>query len=216
MSKKAKSTIDWRGYTGDTVVLPICTRSPAVRGGNFKATLQALSEQVERIHLVLCDTLDRHNTGDETYSRDHGTQWLADNLPQIQSHFECASITRWDDVRNTRGFAERLTQLHDQYASNDTTKEIIHRTAGYYLNAKAERQKSIGQPFDRAAALKVSVDYLIEEYAGTAKYGADLNFTPEAYWGVYIKDENIFGTPSLKQLKTLPITINRLPAPIGA
>ena len=101
-------------------------------------------------------------------------------------------------------------------------RAIIDRIADYYLVAKAERARRTGLPFNEAQEQQKSARYLIEEFAGTAVYKDWFPGLPEAYWGVYVGEVDVFNRlntvdPSvdLSLPLTLPVSPNRLPAPVA-
>lgn len=216
--------IDWRGFNGDCVILPVCVRSPAVRGRNFTATLDAIAARVDKIHLVMCDTLDRYNLDDadpEMAARANADAWLTENLPLIRGRLDILSMTRWKDVQNDPSFAARLKTLSAMYEGDKETRTVIDRIAAFYLNAKAARAAESGRPFEEKRELERAAAYLVEEFAGTSVYGAWLAGIPEIYWGVYVGEPGIFNrlntthTVDLTLPVTLPLAISRLPQAVA-
>jgi hypothetical protein len=210
MRGRVKAHINWDGYTGGGVILPVCPRSPAIRRRNLVASLEALRERTDRIRLVLCDTLDRHNlsgTDTEREARRAGDQWLQSCLPDIRRFFPSVdqplNLFRWDDVRKDPSFAQRHDVLITMYRSSEAVRMVIERIAGQYLKKRDAHLKKYGLSFDRDREMARSAVYLIEEFAGTAVYNAWFSGTPEAYWGVYVGNTQIFN-----QLNTVDKTVD--------
>lgn len=215
--RNVRANIEWKGYSEKEVILPVCVRSPAMQGRNFTATLQAISEKADSIHLILIDTLDRYNFEmDIDGCRKRGNIWLETHLPVLTQKMNVKSITKWDEVLEDNTYLERFSTINMMYAMNVSVREMIDANAMYFVNARKER----GQPFDEEKMFKNSVSYMIEEYAGTAVYGENLNYLPEIYWGIYVGNSHFFeqynsGQHKLVLPKTLPLNINRLPLPFA-
>lgn len=214
------ASVNWRGYHGP-VILPICVRSPAVSGRHFLRTLDALAERADTVRVLLCDSLDRYNVG-EAQAMGAADQWLAVNLPHIRERFGPVSVRRWDEVRADPTFARRHAVLTALYEGNPEVRAVIDRVVDYYLTAKAERDGRTGIPFKEAQERQNSGRYMIEEYAGTAVYKDWYPGLPEAYWGVYVGEVDVFNRlntvdPSvdLSLPVTLPVSPNQLPAPVA-
>ena len=215
--RNVTANIDWRDYQGDTVILPVCVRSPAMQGRNLSSTVKALSEKINNIHLVLIDTLDRYNfNGDAEGCRKRGKIWYQSYEREIRDHLNIISVTKWDDVLADASYKQRQTAITYLYTQNHLVRKMIDTNAMYFVNALESRDVA----FDRDKTFFNSVRYMIEEYAGTAVYGQALGYLPEAYWGIYVGDhrffENINHTNnSLLLPQTLPVHINRLDAPFA-
>ena len=217
--KKYNAEIDWKGYSGP-VMLPICVRSPAVRGRNLQSTLSALTERAETVHLVMCDSLDRHNVGEAEAMRGADI-WLAEHLPLVEARFGPVSVARWNAVRTDPAFADRHALLWALYAQSRAVKSVIDQIADFYLHAKAVRAHRDGLPFNENQERHRSALYLIEEFTGTSVYKDWYPGLPEAYWGVYVEDAGLFNrlntldrSVDLSLAETLPVSLNRLPAPV--
>ncbi len=216
-TRTVRAAVDWKSFDGDRIILPICARSPGAKGRNFQATVAALRGRVRHVHMILCDTLDRYNLGgDATAAKAAMDGWLSTALPQIAENFTF-DLKRWDDVRDDPGFMPRLALMTELYRSSPEARQAIDRIANYYIDGAEKRADKTGLPFNRLHQAERSAVYLIEEFAGTAVYGAWHPGLPEAYWGVYVGDPQIFNRcnvidPSvdLTLPATLPVRINRL------
>lgn len=212
--------IDWDGFKGHGIILPICARSQGVRGRNFTATLDALKGRVDTLHLVLCDALDRHNlNGDASLAVAKADAWLDENLDHMRG-FKI-DIKRWADVMADPSFAARHDTMKRLYDGAPPVRAAIDRISSYYVQSKRERLEKAGLPFNEAIERQAAAAYLVEEFAGTAVYKDWHPGLPEAYWGVYVGDVGIFNKHNhinpavdLSLPRTLAIHINRLPAPI--
>jgi len=226
--KKYNAAIDWGDFEGDAIVLPVCPRSQGVKGRNFLATLQALSERVDHVHILLCDTLDRHNLEGTAQERElqahmNGSAWLEENLPLIKAHFKSFDVRRWDDVRRDPSFERRLSLMHKLYEQSAAMRRIVDNVASHYLVAKEERLARKELPFNREIEKQNSVRYLLEEFAGDAVYNEWFGNMHEAYWGFYVGDPDSFNrvnmiAPSIDLTipPTCAVHLNRLPLPIPA
>lgn len=223
--KRYWAKIAGKSYSGHAVILPVCVRSPGVRGRNLDATLDSLRESgVEHLHVVMCDTLDRWNMrtidpkGDALKASD---QWLNANLLKIKSSFSI-DLKRWDDVVADDSFKLRLSLIKRLYKDDQRAKFIVDTIADFYLSAKRERFHATGLVFDEVMERECSTSYLLEEFAGTATYATWYPGVPEAYWGVYVGDPKAFQklnvyAPSIDLTlpETLAVHLNRLPAPVA-
>jgi len=210
--KAINISIDWSNCQtnpSDTIIMPVCSGSPGVTGRRFTKSLEALSEYAQNVYIVMCDTLYRHNDRDEERCHKESNIWLETYLPDIRNNFEKVGIIRWNFLRESEGFSERLERMTNLYQTSARIQGIVHEAANFYLDAQEQRSKESNKPFDRTKSLKKSVQYLLEQYAGNATYIDQLGqHIPKAYYGVYLKDSDSFRDPFLQQPKTLPIVIN--------
>lgn len=229
MRGRVKARIEWSGFEGTSVILPICPRSPGVKRRNLAASLISLREKTDQIHLILCDTLDRHNlSGADTQdqARRNGDLWLSTGVPEIRNIFPSFNpvrdILRWDDVRADPEFSRKLSVLSTMHESSEAVRMVIERIAGLYLKKRDAYLKKYGLPFDRDREMQRSSSYLIEEFAGTSVYADWFPGVPEAYWGVYVGDHEIFNrlntiNPSIDLTlpRTLAIYLEALDPPVA-
>ena len=231
--KKYTAQIEWGEFEGGAIVLPICPRSKAVNGRNFRVTLEALKEKATHLHIVLCDTLDRYNVGNwvdktdknwgsELQALTNGNDWLKENLPVIEEHFDSFDIKRWNEVRQHPDFDKSLALMRRLYVSNSNMRQIVDNVASHYLVDKEQRQRQRDLPFNGTLEKQRSVSYLLEEFAGDTVYNKWYKGLPEVYWGFYVGDPDIFNRvntidPSvdLSIPPTCAVKLNRLPPPIS-
>ena len=217
--RNVKATIDWKDYKKHEVMVPICTRSPAVRGRNVEAILEAMSPRIQTVHLVLCDSLDRYNTKDKNLSIKEANDWLDLYLPIFKSRFINVTVTRWCDVMKDSTFTSRLNSLITLYDNNNDVKRVIDENVMHFIWPKMVQNGYFD--IDYEEEIKNSTLYLIEEYAGTAVYKDMFPELAEIYWGIYINDVTIFNRLGNTDIDlslpvTLPVNINRLgPSKIG-
>ena len=217
--RNVKATIDWKEYKKHEVMVPICVRSPAVRGRNIEAVLEAMSPRIQTAHLILCDSLDRYNTKDKNLSIKEANDWLALYLPMFKSLFLDVTITRWCDVMKDSTFTSRLNTLKALYDSSNDVKRVIDENVMHFMRPKMAEHGYFDIDYEKE--FENSTQYLIEEYAGTAVYKDMFPGLAEIYWGIYINDVTIFNRLGnididLSLPVTLPVSINRLgPSKIG-
>lgn len=216
--RRVIAEIDWKGYEGDTVLLPVCVRSPAMQGRNLIATMKALSTRIHAVELILIDTLDRYNFNrDASICRLRGKNWMNTSLPQIREHLDIRSVIYWDEVIGDPSYQCRLNLINSMHDNDPFVRQMIEVNAKYFVDARKERNPSL----DADREMENSINYMIEEYAGTAVYADWFKGLPEAYWGIYVGDPGFFQKRNpnrfvgLKLPEVLPITINRLPLPFA-
>ncbi len=226
--KKYRAEIEWGSFEGNRIIVPVCPRSPGVNGRNFEATLKALGERVSHVHILLCDTLDRHNLDGTPSERElkahfNGSAWLEKHLPLVREHFESYDVRRWNEVRRDPSFKPRLALMHRLYNENPEMRRAVDNVASHYLVAKQERCDRQRLPFNRELEKQNSVNYLLEEFTGDAVYNDWYEGLDEAYWGFYVGDPDIFNrlnhidpSTDLTIPPTCAVSLNRLPAPIPA
>ncbi|GEM_PF-1625229 len=224
--RKYFAGIEWGDFEGDRIILPVCPRSQAVNSRNFEATVMALAERVNHVHVLLCDTLDRYNLegtpkAKEVRAHIHGSRWLDLHLPVIEEHIGSFDVRRWDRVRGDPGFDPRLQLMHRLYAQNADMRRIVDNVASHYLVAKEKRFTNKGLPFNYEIEKQNSVCYLLEEFAGDAVCNEWFGGLPEAYWGFYVGDPDIFNRVNtlnraidLTIPPTCAVHLNRLSPPL--
>lgn len=219
--RKVTAEIDWKGYSGDTAIFPVCMRSPAVHGRSLTAQLQAGRERIDNLVLIVCDSLDRHNFSVQQplqHAVQYGTDWLDANLVTVKQFFPSVDVLRWEsDIRTHSSFDRNLSIVKDLYASSKDVRYLRDSLSLYYLQSKIKRyrddvKRGFSLSFDMEEALKSCGEYLDEEFAGDMVYYEICGGVPHIYWGLYVDDENIFSLASGFDLpfpQTLPVEINR-------
>ncbi len=224
MGKRADdvAVIDWCGYEGNAALFPVCMKSPAVNGRSLKAQLSVARQRIERLTLVICDSLDRHNVSHIANATEHcmhqADAWLDFNLPVVREYFPSAEVIRWEyDIRRHPAFESRLETVKGLYDRSEAYRNLRDSMSLYYLHSKQrrfEQQWLRGEAlrFDKEAALKGSADYLDEEFAGDMIYYEMTGGQPHIYWGLYVDDHDIFSRESGTSLpfpQTLPVRSQR-------
>ena len=217
-ARRVYASIDWRGFDGNEVLLPICPRSPNVQGRNLTKMLDAMTPRISSVHVIMCDYMDRYNLdGDGDKALAQSQAWQKQYLPEIRERFDKVELTDWLSIMRAEGFAERLDTLSGLYDVNPEIRRVIDINVQIYLDAKVGRLTEIGTgDIDIAAITENSKRYLIEEYAGTALYKNFLKHPAEIYWGVYIDDLDVFQRHAHKVDLSLPVTLPVFNSRLGA
>ena len=226
--KKYNAVIDWRDYEGVEVILPVCPRSNAVNGRHFLATIDAMKGRVSKINIIHCARLDYHNfvgREDDPIAKtiSNREEWRAEFLDSIKEDFSVREID-WAEIQADPDYLEKLSLLKRLYEQGGDVAKIIDNTADHYLYHHEALAIKRDLPFNVSDERHRSVQYLIDEFAGTSVYGSYFPNMPEIYWGTFIGDEDAFNKANgidssidLTLPKTLPVTLKRLqpPQPVG-
>ncbi|NCC23186.1 MAG: hypothetical protein EOM26_12125 [Alphaproteobacteria bacterium] len=219
--RKITAEIDWKGYEGNAAIFPVCMRSPAVHGRSLSAQLQAASDKVENLIMIVCDSLDRHNfsvSDPLQCAIQYGSDWLDANLQTVREYFPSVEVLRWEtDIRPHPSFEKNLAVVKSLYASSSEVKRLRDALSLYYLQSKYKRyeddvRRGFKVEFDIDGALESCGQYLDEEFAGDMVYYEICHGLPHIYWGLYVDDEFIFSKASGRSLpfpQTLPVELNR-------
>lgn len=222
--KKYSAFIDWKQFDGDDIILPICPRSKAVNGRGFIATLDAMQEKIRSVKIIHCAQLDVHNyvgrkENPLLRTQENKDRWRRKFLPEVINRFEVSEYD-WADVQADDGYLPRMHALKKLYDSDPYARALIDKTANYYLEHHARLAKNRRLPFNWNDEKQRSVQYLIDEFAGTSVYGSWFRELPEIYWGTFIQDTQAFNRTNqsgplidLSLPETIPVTINRLEKP---
>jgi hypothetical protein len=221
--KNYKAVIDWRGYDENRAILPVCVRSPAMEGRKVAETLRALSERIEHVHVVICDSLDRWNypnfSDPEEESLRRARKWLDEHKPTLDLFCPGHTLARWNDVRKHPSFEPRHEEMQRLYRDVPTVRRFVDGMVDYYLERKQSRYKASGMPFNEVLERQRSTAYMLEELPGDMTYG-EMYRAPRVYWGLYTADPQFFNARGARIDMTFPLTcpvhINRLPPPVPA
>jgi hypothetical protein len=208
-ARRVHASIDWRHFHGNEVLLPICPRSPNVQGRNLTKMLDAMTPRISRVHVIMCDYMDRYNLdGDGEKALAQSTAWQTQYLPEITARFGKVELTDWLSIMKADGFSERLATLTRLYDTNAQVRRAIDINVQIYLDARVGRLAEGGtEDIDTAAIAENSKRYLIEEYAGTALYKYFVDNPAEVYWGIYINDLDVFQRHAKGVDLSLPLTL---------
>ena len=209
------ATIDWRGYTGNKAVFPVCMRSPAVRGRCLTAQMKAAAEHVAHLVLLVCDSLDRHNIKNIEHPKqaalDLAQTWLEGNLERVTPYFKSVTVLGWEaDIRSHPLFTRRVAQLSELRKMSPHYRDLVHTLSTYYLNSKrnrfeADQRRGLATWFDSQEAYESSRDYLEEEFAGNMVCHAITGGLPFIYHGLCIDDYQFFARSSSSEALTYPV-----------
>jgi len=223
--KKHEVSVTWPNGRPDSIILPICIRSPGVQGGKFLKTLEAIKD-IPNIHVVLCDLLDRHNLvgmfeDPRVMSVKLADRWLEEYEPHLKRLIPQHSLTRWAEIQEHPNFQKRLKAVAEAYQAGGEIKTMIDNMAMYYYVRKKERVEKQGLLLNRVDELQRSAAYLQEEMAGDMTYGEMFPNAPRVYWGLYVGDPDIFNR-NLPEIgcsrdfpPTAPLEISTLPPSVG-
>lgn len=204
MSRRPKDTasINWNGFTGDKAIFPVCMRSPSVRGSSLTAQLDAAAQRIDKMVIMMCDSLDRHNAlgidNATQYCIDLADTWLETNYSEFKDRFQSVEVLRWeDDIRSHPTFQARLNAVMSLGETEPEYMAMRDAMSNYYLDSKkrrfeTDRKRGLATHFDSEAAFNSSKDYLEEEFAGDMVYHELTGGIPNVYWGLYVDDFNIF------------------------
>lgn len=217
-TRRVSASVDWRHFHGSEILLPICPRSPNVQGRNLTRMLDAVAARVSRVHVIMCDFMDRYNLGaDGDKALEQSKAWQERYLPEIRSRFTGVEKTDWLTIMNDPRFNERLNTLTSLYEANAEVRRAIDINVQIYVDAKLHRLAQIGgEAPDLHAMAENSRKYLIEEYAGTALYKNFIRKPAEVYWGVYIDDLDVFQRQARGVDLALPLTLPVFNSRLGA
>lgn len=141
-------------------ILAISVGKEYHEGSKFFSTVAWAAARFERLHLIVADTLQRHNdpgADAEEKAFAAGDAWLKTYGPALEKTGKLCSITRWNDLRRDRSFPEVLAQFKRAAAENSTLREAIRADVNRFLG----RQGTL-----RPDSADRSETYLLEELAG--------------------------------------------------
>ena len=141
----------WNAYKGATLLISI--GQPYHEGEKFAVAAAWAARHFERLHLLVADTLQRHNAPGDW--RGEGRAWVARNWEAWASYKREVTLSHWDDWRSRPEFATVLQQFRS--AADGLLGQAIDRDAARFV----ERQTAKGQ----AANIDQCRAYLLEELA---------------------------------------------------
>ncbi|MGB3465745.1 MAG: hypothetical protein WBA74_10760 [Cyclobacteriaceae bacterium] len=202
------------GLNSDTCIIPVCGGSAEMNGAYFKNYVGEAGKHFKNVRLVLCDTLDTYNMADKNsalwkqayeVSRSSGDRWLRKHFDFVKSSFlGDVNLTRWDDIKQDSLFEDRFSISCHLYQSNQIIKDWVHRICNHYVDLSTERAYARGHSVNKAKMLKRSIDYMLEEIAGTATYYNWFK-CPAVYPGEYFDDPDLFNRHSKSEISmTMP------------
>lgn len=189
------------GMKRDVCIIPVCKCIDGMHGKKFKALMETTARSFNKAHLVLCDSLDAHNMADKNSplweealeaSILSADRWMRKHFDIVEEAFgNNITVTRWNDLRTDAQFEARYTLVRDLYETNSDIRDYIHDICSNYVELSAERQYQQGFIADREKMMRRSIEYTLEEIAGTATYNEWFQ-APVIYLGAYFEDPEFF------------------------
>ncbi|MFA5592690.1 MAG: hypothetical protein WC989_05200 [Micavibrio sp.] len=181
-------------------IIPVCHGSQDMHGKRFFAYVSEAAKIYKHCHLVVCDTLDVHNMSpsadlwDEamTTAKAMGDRWLRKHLSHVQDCFENkVTLARWDDIKADPSFDAKFAEANRLYSESNEVKSWVDGVCSMYANIVAERQRNSGAIPNVQKLFQRSLDYMLEEIAGTSVYH-NWYQAPAVYPGQYFDDPELF------------------------
>lgn len=85
----------------------------------------------------------------------------------------------------------RYELIQQLYEENSEIREYVHHICSTYVDIMAERIYRQGHLPDKDKMMRKSINYTLEEVAGTATYNSWFN-APVIYLGAYFEDPDMF------------------------
>lgn len=194
-------------------IIPVCHGSQDMHGKRFFSYVDEAAKVYKHCHLVVCDTLDVHNMApspdlwDEALqtARAMGDRWLAKHLRHVQDAFSNnVSLSRWDDIKSDPNFSHKYQEARRLYSNSAQVKAWVDGVCKMYATIAAQRQKEKGFIPDFERLFQRSLNYMIEEIAGTSVY-FNWYHCPAVYPGQYFDDHNLFNSQNPKIDLSVPM-----------
>lgn len=148
---------DWQRHADG--ILAISVGKEYHEGSKFFSTIAWATDRFQRLHLLVADTLQRHNDpapDAKEKALAAGDAWLKTYRPALEKTGKLCSITRWNDLLRNPCFPETLTQFKQAAAENASFREAIRSDVKRFL----DRQTTL-----RPDSAERSEAYLLEELA---------------------------------------------------
>lgn len=199
-----------------TLILPVCAGTTAMQGKTYFNCVRPYSGGHATI--VLADTLDTHNMISDPDDAElahlahdvalsGGDRWLRKHLPPLQDMFQTLNVIRWNEIRNTPGFIDKHRIAQDSFYQNVDYREYVTSICRHYVDQKRHRIYAQGHIPDVQLLFTQSLNYMIEEIAGTAIYTALLGGAA-VYPGLYFERPDIINDLLDRNDFTIPIHLN--------
>lgn len=181
-------------------IIPVCHGSHDMHGKRFFSYVAEASKHYKYCHLVVCDTLDVHNMAPSSDFWDEaletakamGDRWLRKHLSAVQDYFSSnVSVARWNDIKADADFARKYTAAKGLYAESFEVKGWVDKVCRMYAEIAAQRQAARGFIPDIDGLFQRSLNYMLEEIAGTSVYYGWYQ-SPAVYPGQYFDDPTLF------------------------
>lgn len=181
-------------------IIPVCHGSQDMHGKRFFSYVDEAAKHYKHCHLVVCDTLDVHNMASspdlwgqalET-AQVMGDLWLRKHLRHVEEAFAGnITLARWNDIKADLTFAAKYAEAKRLYAESTEVKAWVNGVCQMYADIAAERQRVRGFIPDVDGLFQRSLNYMLEEIAGTSIY-YNWYQSPAVYPGQYFDDPSLF------------------------
>lgn len=180
MQKKYEAVI---GHEND-YILVICPGSHDQSGSKLLATLEA---NPNCRHVWLADTLDAWNRLRTCESLDDARAQALENGDEWLKRHDFIlkyPLIRWETLRSNRSFKERELLIREILEAPCPARDAFREQAGKHAALTASRWRAGGKIPNVKRFEWLSMEYLIEEYAGLSLIRSVCPF-PEIYPGEY-------------------------------
>lgn len=193
-------------------IIPVCHGSLDMHGKRFFSYVDIAAQHYKYCHLVVCDTLDVHNMAPspdlwnealET-AKAMGSRWLGKHLRHMQEAFAGnVSLVRWDDIKANDTFKDKHQEIKRLYSESTEVKVWVDNVCQAYADVVSQRQQEKGFIPDTEKLFERSLNYMLEEIAGTSVY-YNWYQSPAVYPGQYFDDPYLFNRQSPKVDLSVP------------
>lgn len=151
----------------------------------LKSTFRAINKNFKKCHILVCDTLQRHNIEllkgflpDESIkiARLEGEQWFARNKKFFDELTIQTTYSRWDDWLQHERYYESYSMMLEEYNNDTLFKRHMKSTISEFYFRKKQNFSTIA--FEKI--YQSSLNYLLEECA-VQKIISSFNFDYELY-----------------------------------
>ena len=123
----------WAAHKDATLLISV--GQPYHEGEKFTATVEWAARHFERLHVLVADTLQRHNAPGNW--RAAGTAWVARNRDAWLSCGREVTLSDWDDWRSRPEFAAVLEQF--RAAARGLLGHAIERDAAGFVARQTDK-----------------------------------------------------------------------------
>jgi tRNA-dependent cyclodipeptide synthase len=135
---KVKRGAQW--VTGGCCRVCISVGAPFAEGDNFRLVMEWLRKYFTECHVVLADTLQRHNLPSYLSEEDRekavriaGDAWLAHNLSVVRAAGTRTEFSRWNDWLFHPDFDHYRQQIQELYLAGGEFRSAVHRDINSFL-----------------------------------------------------------------------------------
>lgn len=195
---------DWKDF--HTVILVISLDNKRFVGDYFRSILCWAKERFETIHVIVADTLQRHNIAllentqleqAKNISLKRGDEWIAQSNDIFKEMKIIPTIDRWDDW--LLRYRNDYQQQYQDFLNLCETNQYIHSELKNYFDSLWKRlvqSKNLNQQKKEAFNQDVFMPYFLEETVLTSVFLSVLKGVI-AYpgslpklWGYFTKEEH--------------------------